>query len=492
MAPAERPRGSGPAGPEHPAPTDRPRVSVVGLGPAGPEHLAPAAREAMAGAAAAFLRTSRHPAAEALTGVPSFDRLYEACPTFEEVYRRIVDELVDAARDAAGGGGTVVYAVPGSPLIAERTVELLRADPRVDATVVPALSFLDLAWDRLGVDPVASGVRLVDGTGFASQAAGERGPLLVAQCWSRDVLSEVKLSVDAGGDGHEPQVTLLHHLGLPDERVVTVGWWEMDRAMEPDHLTSLWVPRLAVPIAGEVARLEELVRTLRARCPWDREQTHASLARHLLEECYEAVDAITALDRSLGASSVAEGGAGAGPDPVAVADLCEELGDVLFQVVFHSVLASEEGLFTIGDVARGVHRKLVGRHPHVFGDVVADTPDAVVANWEVLKKTEKGRTSVTEGIPTALPALSLATKLQKKATAVGLPEPELGELERTLADALRVPVAGAEAGPWAERFGVALLALADLARRAGVDPEEALRATALALRDRIVAAERLG
>ena len=472
------------------APADRPRVSVVGLGPAGPAHLAPAAREAMAGAAAVFLRTRRHPAAEAFSDVPSFDHLYEACPTFEEVYRRIVDELVAAAADAAAAGGPVVYAVPGSPLVAERTVELLRADPRVDVTVVPAISFLDLAWARLGVDPVASGVRLVDATAFATEAAGERGPLLVAQCWSGEVLSEVKLSVDAG-DGREPEVTLLHHLGLPDEQVVTVGWWEMDRAMEPDHLTSLWVPRLAEPIAGDVVRLVELVRTLRRSCPWDREQTHASLARHLLEEAYETVDAIAVLDRSLGAGPAVAGHADVS-DPDAVADLCEELGDVLFQVVFHSVLAGEEGLFTMGDVARGVHDKLVGRHPHVFGDVVAETPDAVAANWEVLKKAEKGRTSVTEGIPAALPALSLAVKLQKKAASVGVPEPDVADLQRSLADTVRGLSSGAGDRERAERFGAALLHLADLARRAGVDPEDALRRAALVLRDRVVAAEHLG
>ena len=115
-----------------------------------------------------------------------------------------------------------------------------------------------------------------------------------------------------------------------------------------------------------------------------------------------------------------------------VADACEELGDVLFQVVFHSVLASEEGLFTLADVAHEVHRKLVSRHPHVFGDVEATTPDAVVANWEVLKKAEKGRTSVTEGIPSALPVLALAGKLQRKAASVGLRGSSLDELRSTV------------------------------------------------------------
>jgi len=170
-------------------------------------------------------------------------------------------------------------------------------------------------------------------------------------------------------------------------------------------------PLLTAPVAAELMDLVELVRRLRADCPWDAKQTHASLTRHLLEESYEAIDAIEELTRAE---------AGEGDEAVAVTHLEEELGDVLFQVVFHATLASEEGRFTLADVARGVHDKLVSRHPHVFGDVVADSPEAVVANWEVIKQAEKQRESVTDGIPLALPALALATKLQRKASAVGV------------------------------------------------------------------------
>jgi tetrapyrrole methylase family protein/MazG family protein len=149
---------------------------------------------------------------------------------------------------------------------------------------------------------------------------------------------------------------LLHHLGLDDEVVMEVPIEELDRTLEPDHLTSVWVPRLAEPIAPEMARLAELVRTLRERCPWDRRQTHGSLVRHLLEEAYEALDAIDALAR-----------AGDDPSRTIVAHVEEELGDLLVQVFFHAALAAESGWFTIADVARAIHDKLVYRHPHVFG-----------------------------------------------------------------------------------------------------------------------------
>jgi tetrapyrrole methylase family protein / MazG family protein len=450
------------------------------------------------------VRTSRHPAAETLGGVASFDHHYEAAGTFDEVYDRIVADLVTAAQVVAATGGSVVYAVPGSPLVAERTVELLRADPRVDVTVVPALSFLDLAWDRLGVDPLATGARIVDGARFAEQAAGERGPLLVAQCWSTEVLSSVKLTLEDVDPDDEPVATVLFHLGLPDEVVVTVPWHELDRAVAPDHLTSVWIPRLAIPVASELMALDELVRRLRADCPWDRQQTHASLTRHLLEESYEVIDAIDGLVAAEAAAGAGGAAGGAGAEAAAVAHLEEELGDLLFQVYFHSRLATEEGRFTLADVARGVHDKLVARHPHVFGDVIAHDAGTVLANWEEIKKAEKGRDSVTDGIPTALPALALAAKLQRKAAAVpGMAEPAYGD-ERTAAlrslrslratpDEAGGAGAGAGAGERAALDAVAagdlLWAVTDLVRRAGAEPEDALRAAAMRFRARVKDAE---
>jgi tetrapyrrole methylase family protein/MazG family protein len=331
--------------------------------------------EALQAADRRFVRTLHHPAAAGLSEVVSFDDLYDRGESLEGVYGAIVDSLVEAV----GRGGDVVYAVPGSPLVAERTVELLRADPRVDVNVLPALSFLDLVWARLGVDPVATGVRLVDGQRFAVEAAGERGPLVVAQCDSRQVLSDVKLAVSDGESdgavGSGGRVVVLRHLGLPEETAEEVAWDDLDRIDAPDHLTTLYIAELAAPVGQELVRFSELVRELRARCPWDREQTHQTLTRHLLEETYEVLEASEELDS----------GSGAGYE-----HLEEELGDLLFQVVFHSVLGAEEGEFTLADVARGVHDKLVRRHPHVFAAVEADTPGEVVRNWEQIKKSAPG------------------------------------------------------------------------------------------------------
>jgi tetrapyrrole methylase family protein/MazG family protein len=442
------------------------RVVVVGLGPGDPRLVSVAATAACARIPVRFVRTTRHPSAALVEPATSFDELYETGESLDEVYAGIVSRLAAAA----AAHGEVLYAVPGSPLISERTVELLRADNEVEVELIPGLSFLDLAWARLGVDPVADGVRLVDGHRFAIEAAGQTGPLLVAQCDSSMVLSDIKLAVDEG-----PEVTVLQRLGLADELVTTVAWAELDRVVRPDHLTCLWIARLAEPVAAELQRFAELVRTLRVRCPWDRRQTHRSLTRHLLEETYEVLEAIDELDTG----------------PAGYAHLEEELGDLLFQVVFHSTLATEEGEFTLADVARTVHDKLVARHPHVFGTAGEPMP-----NWEETKKAEKGRTSVMEGVPGNLPSLLYSFKLQSKAASVGFDwknaaeawpkiREELNELDAALA---ADPGAGAAVK---EELGDVLFSVVNVARHLGLDPESALREAAAKFRDRFVAMEGL-
>lgn len=421
----------------------------MGLGPAGPDLVTAEARRVIGEIPVRFVRTRRHPAAAVVGDAATFDHLYETSEDLPETYRRIAEALVTAARR----DGTVLYAVPGSPVVAERTVELLRADDRVEVTLVAGLSFTDLAFVRLGVDPVAAGAHLVDGQRFTVEAAGRAGPFLVAQCDHPGVLSDIKLAVD---DPDAPPVTVLFHLGLPDERLITVPWDEMDRTVEPDHLTSLWIPRLATPVAAEMARFAELVARLRAECPWDAEQTHASLRRYLLEEAHEALEALDALPADPALA-----------DP-AFAALAEELGDLLFQIVFHSVLAAEEGQFTLTDVIRGIHDKLVARHPHVFGEAPAADADEVAARWERLKSAEKGPRGPLEGIPPTLPALTVAEKVLTRLERAGAaPTGPTGG----------APVAVGPSGAVdADAVGDALLAVVAAARRAGIDPEAALRA----------------
>jgi tetrapyrrole methylase family protein/MazG family protein len=450
-----------------------PSVVVVGLGPGSDGLVTEQTRAAIAGCPHRYVRTARHPTASLVAGATSLDRHYESAASWDDVYGAIVEELVAAANEH----GEILYAVPGSPFVLERSVRVLRADDRVRCTVLPAISFLDLAWARLGIDPVEANVRLVDGHEFASAAAGDHGPLLIAHAHAGWVLSDIKLAAEEAS-GDEP-VVILQRLGTPDEHVVETTWAELDRAAEPDHLTCVYVPRLAAPVGAGYVRFHHLARTLREQCPWDRAQTHASLTKYLVEETFELVDAIEALDPA---------------DPATDEALIEELGDVLYQLEFHATIAEQEGRFSVADVTAGVHDKLVRRHPHVFGGADAPGIEDVLANWEHQKRVEKGRTSVFDGVPGSLPALAYADQLQRKAAKVGFDWPDragplakLDEERTELADALR----DGDADGIRDELGDLLFALVNVARHVGADSELALRAAASKFRRRFEAVEQL-
>ena len=221
------------------------------------------------------------------------------------------------------------------------------------------------------------------------------------------------------------------------------------------------------PRAGErLLDLVEVMDRLRSPggCPWDARQTHLSLVEYLIEEAYETVETIEAADEI---------------------GLREELGDLLLQVVFHARIATEAGTngFDIDDVADGIITKLVSRHPHVFGEVTADTPEQVEADWHALKAKEKGRESVTDGIPGALPALVYAGKILSRSAGLGARLPELPGMQAA-ADATAGVASEAE-------FGDLLMALVSEARVRGLDPETAVRGAARRRIAQIRAAEGL-
>jgi tetrapyrrole methylase family protein/MazG family protein len=457
------------------------RVVVVGLGPAGADLLTRAAFGELQRIPHRLVRTAAHPAvvelaASGITFTP-LDDVYEHAPSVAEVYPRLAERVVAAA----AAHGEVCYAVPGSPAVAERSVELLRtaaAEGRVELSVFEGLSFTDLAWARLGVDPIG-GVRIVDGYDAPVALAGVEGRVLIAQCDRPAVLGEVKLALlEQLPADHE--VWLLRRLGLPGEEVRRVPLAELDRAVVPDHLTSLYVDVGRRGVAGEVARLVALAERLRAPggCPWDAAQTHHSLTRYLLEEAYEVVEVIGDLPT----------GAPAGVQDLRAYDRLEdELGDLLFQVVIHAVLAREAGAFTIAEVAQRTHDKLVRRHPHVFGEVRVSGADEVTANWEQIKRDERGAASMVAGLPGHLPALLAAHKLYRKAAAVGLDPGGEAEVLRRLGAVLD-RLAG---DPDPDRLAELLAAAVALARARGVDAETVLHRWAARFRDRFARMEAL-
>ena len=452
----------------------KPVVRVVGLGPSSAQHLTAHTTELLTSSPVVRLRTRIHPAADAFSGVSSYDDYYDSADSFEVLYPKIVDNLVELA--STSPNGEVVYAVPGSPMVAERTVELLRLRSDVEVICEPAISVIDVACARLGKDPMALGLRVVDALGSVEPFRGP-GPLLILQTYAPEILASV-----ADRLPRETVVTVLHHVGLDDEVIKELPAMELVSFDSADHLTSLWVEGLRT--AGEsMDDLVDFMRRLRAECPWDQEQTHSSLTRHLLEEAYETLDALETFVRV-----ESEGG----DHSVAVAHVEEELGDLLFQIVFHAELGDEEGHFNFATIADGVRDKLTGRHPHVFGDVEVSGSEEVASRWEDLKKKEKGRESVTDGIAWQLPALTLYAKLLRKAQQVDLGS-GTGENARAQAISALQSLNFAPSGvidsqstsDTESAWGDALSAIAMCAQWSGVDLEGVLRERALQLRSEI-------
>lgn len=442
-------------------PPDRPggvaRVDVVGLGPGGLDRTDPATIGLLLDEGRrVVLRTLEHPAAAEIAArrpVEACDDLYETAASFADVYAAIARRVLD-------GSGPVVYAVPGSPLVGELAVADIRrlaAGAGVPVTVHPAESFLDAVWAEVGVDPLRDGFAVLDGHGLPRTLAFPV-PTVIAHLDLPEALADVLSRLDRVLPD-DAEVVLLAGLGSDDAVVAAGRPLDLDPAAAGPR-TSLYVPPVPSGLAGAV----ETMARLRAECPWDAEQTHHSLARHLVEETFEAVDALAALP------------AGGAPDWAAYADVEEELGDVLLQVLFHSAIAAEVGAFDVDDVASELRRKLVRRHPHVFGDVTVDGPEQVRENWERIKSEEKGgpSSSLLDGVPAGMPALARAVEVQRRARKVGFDWDSPAQVAAKVGEEL-AEVAAAGPAETEDELGDLLFAAVNLARHLDVDPEVALR-----------------
>jgi tetrapyrrole methylase family protein / MazG family protein len=471
-------------------------IVVVGLGPGDPGLLTREAERWLARGRTVYLRTRIHPTVAALPEAatwPSFDRLYEDATDFDALYAAIVEELLAAA---TAGDGPIVYAVPGHPPNGETTVARQRAAARergVAVRIVPGVSFVDLAAAALDLDPLRDSLQLVDGLelaaiGDAEPFGGGRLPIsplrpaLVGQVYNAAVASSVKLALMRLYPDDHP-LTLLR--GQSDGALATraLPLHELDHRADgvaPDHLTSLYVPALPPERAVRVGQgLQAITARLRAPdgCPWDREQTHRSIRSNFLEETYEALDALDAGDMDA---------------------FKEELGDVLLQVYLQSQMAEEAGEFLLEDVYEAIASKLVRRHPHVFGDVVAGDAGTVLRNWEQIKAAERAAkgeaadappVSALAGVPRSLPALARAALTQERAARL-VPRDE-GDADLVAAlDAALGPLR-ADSAPEAagEALGAALFTLVALARAHGLDPEETLNEATAAFAARFAALE---
>ncbi len=446
------------------------RLAIVGLGPGDASLLTIEAKAVLEAAPEVWLRTRRHPAVEGLPHGPryeSFDAVYESEPSFEAVYGAIVDRVLELARRPEG----VVYAVPGHPLFGEATVRALMERALADGLatrVVAGISFLDVVGIAIGIDPVAQGALVLDALVLSSSRAlvPER-PTIIAQVYDRPVATQVKLALlNVYPPAHHVLVVQAAATGEASLRETTIE--QLDRADAFDHLTTVYVPPLSrVEDLRSFEGLRAIVANLRSPdggCPWDLEQTHESLKCFLLEEAYEALDALD------------EG------EPHRIA---EELGDLMMQVLLHAQVAEDAGEFAIEDVIGSIAAKLVRRHPHVFGEVVIGGPDDVIRNWEALKQEERGEAPVLDAVPKAMPALAQAQALQSRAEKAGI------DIEAPHRDAVRdaLDTVAREGGLEAETLGELLFGLVSVARAHDIDAEEALRMAARRFRERADAVE---
>jgi tetrapyrrole methylase family protein/MazG family protein len=285
---------------------------------------------------------------------------------------------------------------------------------------------------------------------------------LLGQLYSRRLASDVKLTLMNAYPDHHP-VTLVRAAGTSDGDTTAVPLHELDRGLPLDHLTTLYVPPL--PHIGGLPAFQDTVARLRAPggCPWDREQTHQTLRRALLEETYEVLAALDA------------GDAGA---------LCEELGDLLMQIAMHAQIASEEGTFQFADLIERIDSKLKRRHPHVFGDLEVSGTADVLRNWEAIKAGERAGkpggselSSGLEGVPADMPALARAQALGERAARAGFDWPDIdGVLDKVCEEVGELQGAD-DPGLQAGEMGDLLFTLTNVARWLGLDAESALRET---------------
>jgi tetrapyrrole methylase family protein/MazG family protein len=450
-------------------------ITILGLGPGNPAHLTREAWQVLEEADEVYLRTQLHPTVASLPShlsLHSFDHLYEERTDFAEVYEEIAAQVLALGERPQG----VIYAVPGHPMVGEASVQriLSLAQKRgLEVRIVEGLSFVEPVLTCLGLDAI-EGLQLVDATELATlhhPPVNPDRPTLVGQLYGRHLANSVKLTL-MNLLPADHQVALVRGAGTVGEKVTALPLHELDRSDEIDYLTTLYLPPL--PEISSLESFQDTIAHLRAPdgCPWDREQTHQSLRTALLEETYEVLTALEADD--MGA-------------------LCEELGDLLLQIVLHAQIAVEEGDFSLAQVIAEINTKIKRRHPHVFGDVAVSGTAEVLHNWEEIKRQEKGEAggSMLDDVPPTLPALAQAQSYQRRVARVGFDWPDVEGVVDKVAEEIEELQRTSDATEREKEMGDLLFSLVNLARWLEIDAESTLRAANARFARRFAAMEDL-
>lgn len=446
------------------------QITIVGLGSGDVDQLTVGIFRKLEQAEKLFVRTKDHPALEALQAdFVTFDEVYESKNSFPEVYAEIANRLLQAAIEGLDTE-EIIYAVPGHPMVAEKTVQILREQGQalnITVNVLGGESFLDEAFTRLGFDPI-EGFQLLDAAQLNAQLLQPQLHTVIGQVYDTFTASDVKLSLmELYPDDFE--VIVCHYLGVQGKEIIErTPVYELDRTENYGNLSLIYVPRTEdEQIRNRTfARLHEIVGILRSPggCPWDQEQTHQSLRQNFIEETYEVLETID------------------DDDPE---HMQEELGDVLLQIMLHAQIEEETGAFTVYDVIESLNQKLIFRHPHVFGDREANDAQTALQNWDAMKVEEKklkGTLDVTasllDGVPRDLPALLTAYKIQKKAAKVGFDwenvEGAFAKMDEELLELKEAVREGHDALDQQLELGDVLFCAVNIARFIHADPEQSL------------------
>jgi tetrapyrrole methylase family protein/MazG family protein len=452
-------------------------IILLGLGPGDPALLTRQAWKLLNSISEIHVCTRRHPAVQGFPEglkVISFAEIYEQD---EEDVGAIFEGIIKKVLALGLRPEGVVYGVPGHPFIAETTSpEIFRRANQegIPIKVIDGISFIESTFTAINQYPLPQ-ISIVDALALSLKhhpPFPPDVPVLITQAVSKKTLAEVKHTLLALYPDDHP-VQLVHFIESANFVVEDFMLQQIDLSENIGWSTSLYLPPLGENTSFE--DFQELIAHLRAPegCPWDREQTHQTLRKNLMEETYEALHAI---DQD---------------DPVMMQ---EEFGDLLLQITLHGQIAAENGEFTMSDVIHGIHTKLVRRHPHVFGDVDLGDAQGVIKNWERLKALERGENDqeakgLLEGISIAMPALAVADAYQRRAARVGFDWKEIGGVISKIKEEIDEFQLAEGKESQAEEIGDILFAMANLARWVGVDPEAALRETNVKFHQRFAAIE---
>lgn len=441
-------------------------IKILGLGPGAEEALTIGTINELKNCKNVFLRTEKHPTVSYLREQDikfnTYDNVYDTMESFDEVYLNIANDLVKKHEEF----GEIVYAVPGHPLVAEKSVFNLIDECKkknIEYKVIPAVSFIDAMMEGLMIDPI-EGLKVIDAFDINNQVLDKRIGTIITQVYNPLIASEVKLKLLEQYDD-ETEIFYVRAAGIKgQESIRKIPLYELDMQEDIDYLTSVYIPK-DLNNKKDFNDLLQIIETLRGEggCPWDREQTHKSLEKALIEESYEVIDAIEKEDDDA---------------------LIEELGDVLLQVVFHASIGKEDGYFDIGDIIGGICDKMISRHPHVFGTLDGvNSSDDVLVKWDELKKNEKGFTTMTEemeAIAKSFPSMLRAHKIQNKAKKVGFDFENIdGAIEKVKEELKEVidVYNTKNMDKIKDEVGDLLFSCVNVARLLGIDEESALNAT---------------